>query len=254
MSSRIWTRCAGSSEIGTLAARPWRAVEAQHLAATRRLVDTSEEQAVLESLVEAGKPPLAAGPEFAGYHYLLTTPFRYPPLRHGSRFATRHERSLWYGSKELRTAFAEVAYYRLVFLEGTCASLGDLVVDLSAFRSHVRTRRGVDLTRPPFDAYLERISSPVAYEESQALGSAMREAGVAAFRYRSARDPEGGVSVGLFTPRAFAARSPDTPITWLCLANRERIEFLRKDALARTSFVFERPSFLVGGRLPQPAP
>src|SRR5207245_1032206 len=96
-------------------------VEAQHQVSTRKLVDTLEEQALLEELIDRAKPPDSTRGRL---HYLLSTPFRYPPLRHGSRFATRQERSLWYGSETRRTAFAEVAYYRLVFLEGTRADLG----------------------------------------------------------------------------------------------------------------------------------
>ena len=59
MSSPIWTRCAGSSRIRALAARPVRLVEAQHLVSTRRLVDSAEEQALLESVLE--KTPLRLG-------------------------------------------------------------------------------------------------------------------------------------------------------------------------------------------------
>lgn len=254
MPSPIWTRCAGSSRVRALAARPFRLVEAQHLTSTRKLVDTAEEQAQLEALLERAKPPVPEGPEFEGLHFLLTTSFRYPPLRHGSRFATRFERSLWYGSKDRRTAFAEAAYYRLVFLEGTEADLGRLDVEVSVFRVAVRTRRGVDLTKPPFDAERGRIASPVAYAESQALGAAMRAAGVEAFRYPSARDPEGGVNVALFTPKAFAARRPESLETWTCAASRDRVEFQRKDFFERAFVAFPRETFLVKGALPAPAP
>jgi len=82
----------------------------------------------------------------------------------------------------------------------------------------------------------------------------MREAGVEAFRYRSARDAEGGVNLALFTPRAFAARRPGTPRTWHCSATRDRVELVRKDALEHQRFGFERRQFLVGKRLPLPAP
>ena len=78
MSSNIWTRCAGSSEIRPLAAEPWRVVEAQHQISTRKLVDTDEEQAILEDVLERHKPP---APEAGRLHYLLFTSFRYPPLR-----------------------------------------------------------------------------------------------------------------------------------------------------------------------------
>jgi hypothetical protein len=254
MPSRIWTRCAGSSRIRALSARPFRLVEAQHLTSTRKLVDSADEQAALEAMLERAKPPLPAEPEFEGLHFLLTTSFRYPPLRHGSRFATRFERSLWYGSRQRRTAFAEAAYYRLLFLQGTATDLGRLEVDVSVFRVPVRTRRGVDLTRVPFGSHVTRISSPVRYDKSQALGAAMREAGVEAFRFRSARDPGGGVNLALFTPRAFAAKRPEQPETWTCVAARSGVEFLKKDFFERATVHFERAIFLVDGDLPAPAP
>src|SRR5690606_3863871 len=101
------------------------------------------------------KPPIPADGRL---HYLLATPFRYPPLRHGSRFGTRHERGIWYGSESRRTAFAEVAYYRLLFLEGTRAELGPVTTQLTAFTARASTERGVDLLAPPFDAHREARS------------------------------------------------------------------------------------------------
>lgn len=228
-------------------------MEAQHVVSTAKLTDNLAEQAVLERLIDSAKPPLPRERSFAGRHFLLTTSFRYPPLRHGSRFATRAERSVWYGAHELRTVFAEVAYYRLVFVEGTRAPLESLEAELSVFSVPYRTRRGVDLTRSPFDAHRASIASKTSYRESQALGAAMRADGVEAFRYASARDPEAGVCVGIFAPSAFAG-GPEEPRTWWCRANREGVEFLRKDALSRASFTFSRSSFLHAGRLPQPAP
>jgi len=85
MSSSIWTRCAGDSELKPLRLQPWRAVEAQHQLSTRKLVDSAEEQTLLEELIDGAKPPETFGGKF---HYLLSTPFRYPPLPHGSRFGT----------------------------------------------------------------------------------------------------------------------------------------------------------------------
>jgi hypothetical protein len=254
MSSLIWTRCEASSRIRPLSGRPWRVVEAQHLTSTRKLVDSADEQAVLEGLLERAKPPIPADPAFSGLHFLLTTSFRYPPLRHGSRFSTRHERSLWYGSKEIRTAFAEAAYYRFLFLDGTTADLERLTVEISAFRVRIRTRRGLDLTRPPFDGFERKISAPDRYDESQALGAAMREAGVEAFRYVSARDPSHGTNVALFTPAAFDEKRPEGLETWTCFADRRRVEFQRRDFFDRPVFRFEREAFVVAGRLPAPAP
>ncbi len=249
MSSSIWTRCAGGSEVGPLALEPWRVVEAQHLVSTRKLVDTDAEQALLEDLIERVKPPDPTGGRL---HYLLATPFRYPPLRHGSRFGGRHERGLWYGSETLSAAFAEVAYYRLLFLEGTAADLDGVETQLTAFRARVRAEVGADLVAGCFSDWHAQIASPTSYEATQALGAAMREAGVQAFRYPSARDAE-GVNVGVLDPAAFGRRAPHAFETWHCTATRGRVELRKRDYFTRRSLSFLRERFVVDGRLPAPA-
>ncbi len=250
MSSSIWTRCAGDSEIRRLQVAAWRAVESQHQVSTRKLVDSNDEQALLEDLIESVKPrDITSGK----LHYLLSTPFRYPPLAHGSRFGRRHERGIWYGSTERRTAFAEVAYYRLLFLEGTRATLGTLTTPLTAFTASIRTAKGVDLVAAPFDAHRKAIASPTSYASSQALGSAMREAGVEAFRFPSARDDKGGINVGAFAPSVFGSAKPKSFESWYCSASRERVEIAKGDYFKREEFAFPRSQFLVLGELPAPA-
>lgn len=251
MSSSIWTRCAGASEIRPLRLSPWRVIEAQHQVSTRKLVDTLEEQVLLEELIDAAKPPDPTGGRL---HYLLSTPFRYPPLAHGSRFGTRGERGIWYGSTALPTAFAEVAYYRLYFLEGTHADLERLSVPLTAFTVGVRTDRGVDLAAPPFDAERATIAAPDRYGETQALGRAMRADGVEVFRYPSARAPGGGTSVGVLSPAAFGRARPRELQTWHCTATRGRVEVVKRDYFETAAFTFPREAFLVNGSLPSPAP
>jgi hypothetical protein len=250
MSSSIWTRCAGASEIRALRRSPWRVVEAQHQVSTRKLVDTVDEQILLEELIDRAKPP---DPTRGRLHYLLATPFRYPPLAHGSRFGARHERGIWYGSESRRTAFAEVAYYRLLFLEGTRADLAPVATQLTAFTVRAHTQRGVDLVGPPFDAFERSIASPVRYDATQALGRAMRDAGVELFRYPSARDVEGGVNVGAFVPSVFGGARPRGLETWHCTASRARVELAKRDYFSRESFTFPREPFLVDGALPAPA-
>ena len=251
MSSSIWTRCAGDSEIRGLSALAWRVVEAQHLVSTRKLVDSAAEQELLEELIDGAKPPdITKG----RVHYLLFTPFRYPPLRHGSRFGTRFERGIWYGSLACRTALAEVAYYRLLFLEGTTADLGALATPLTAFTVKLRTSRGVDLTLPPFASHRRAIASRTRYDASQALGAAMRAATVELCRYPSARDVDGGVNVAALDPAAFARNKPQNFETWRSVASRDRVEFTKDDYFTRESLQFAREQFLVGGALPAPAP
>jgi hypothetical protein len=237
MSSSIWTLT------------PWRVVEAQHQLSTRKLVDSAEEQVALEEMIERSKPPAIAGRRI---HYLLATPVRYPPLRHGSRFGTRYERGIWYGSETIRTAFAEVAYYRLLFLEGTGATLGAVTTQHTAFTVRARTDRGVDLGAPPFVADRDAIASPASYAKSQALGRAMRGAGVELFRYPSARDA-GGVNVAAFSPGVFGSAMPRDMETWHCTATSRRVEAMKNDYFGREVLVFDRMQFLVDGGLPLPA-
>ncbi len=250
MSSSIWTRCAGDSELRPLRLSPWRVVEAQHQVATRKLVDSAEEQALLEELIERVKPPDATGGRL---HYLLFTPFRYPPLRHGSRFGGRYERGIWYGSEDRRTAFTEVAYYRLLFLDGTRAELGTVTTQLTAFTVRMRSLHGIDLLTPPFAAHRRTIASPTQYSASQALGGQMRAAGVELFRFPSARDRDGGVNVGAFSPAVFGTARPHGLETWHCSSQRARVEFMRGDFARRETHTFARAQFLVRGSLPSPA-
>lgn len=250
MSSSIWTLCAGDSELRALRLSPWRVVEAQHQVSTRKLVDSTEEQILLEELIDRVKPPDITGGRF---HYLLFTPFRYPPLSHGSRFGARHERGIWYGSVELRSAFAEVAYYRFVFLEGSRADLGTISTPLTAFTVGVRTARGVDLTKSPFDSHRASIASPTSYDETQQLGDAMRASNVEVFSYPSARDIENGINVGVFVPTAFGKAKPRILETWHCAASRDRVDLTKGDYFTRRSFTFPRSQFLVDGALPSPA-
>src|SRR5205823_4566220 len=120
VSQTIWTRCAGSSEVGPLGGRFHRVVEAQFRNSTRKLCDSDEEQQVLESLIdERAKAPVPAG--FEGLHYLLYTPFRHPPLRNGSRFGTRGERGILYGAKKLPAARAAGRQSNVAVLENVFA-------------------------------------------------------------------------------------------------------------------------------------
>lgn len=205
---------------------------------------------MLEELIDSVKPPDRSR---GSLHYLLFTPFRYPPLPHGSRFGTRAEPGIWYGSESAETVLAEVAYYRLLFLEGSAAELEPLHTDLTSFRIVIRTPRGVDLVAPPFDTHTSVIASPVSYAVTQALGREMRAAGVQAFRYPSARDPGSGVNVAALDPVVFGRRQPRSPETWHCTATRELVEFLRRDYFKPASFAFPRERFLVQGALPAPA-
>jgi hypothetical protein len=218
---------------------------------TRKLVDSDDEQQVLETLIDTAKPPWPLGRRFVGLHYLLATPFRHPPLRYGSRFGTRRERGIFYCAEDQATVLAEKAYYVLLFLEGTAADIEPLTRPLTVFQVRISTKKGADLTQAPFDAHVERISSPTSYGDSQRLGASMRESGVAAFRFSSARDPGGGANLGLFEP-VFTTKQPGNAEQWICTATRARVELKPGPAVMRSRTSFPRAAFEVEGVLPMP--
>lgn len=229
----------------------WRVVDGQHMVSTRKLVDSDDEQRLLDSMLDASGPPRA--PDSFKLHALLAGPLRLPPLAYGSRFGHTSERSIWYGALEPRTAFAEAAFYRLLFLADTQARLEPLILELLLFSVPVSTNAGVDLTKSPFDAYSEIISSRTSYAETQRLGTAMREADIEAFLYPSARDPERGTNVGVFSPRAFASERPSAPTAWVCHLGKDAVEISEKGVFERRRVRFERRQFELDGRLVLPA-
>lgn len=250
MSSNIWTQCAGDSRKQSLALTAWRVVEAQHQLSTRKLVDSADEQVLLEELLEQSKPPAVAS---STLHYLLSTPFRYPPLRHGSRFGSRYETGIWYGAEWIETALAEVAYYRFVLLQGTTANLGMLTASLTAFSVDVRSSTAIDLAHAPFADYESEISSPVNYTSSQALGAVMRKADVEMCRYVSARARVRAINVAVFSSAVFERVRPSGFETWQLVSTDDAVEFSKRDYFARLQHRFERTEFLVNGALPTPA-
>lgn len=246
----IWKECNGKAHISSLNETAWRIVESQENSSTRKLVNTLDEQILLEHMIEEVKPPFLQ--EFRGYHPLLYTPFRYPPLKHGSRFGGRHERSLWYGSQKLKTAMAELAFYRLNFLSASDASLGVVVAQYTAFSVHVNAGLAIKLAEQPFLKFVDTISSPVNYSASQELGTAMRENGIEAFNFKSARDPETGVNIGLFSPSALARKQPESQSfqSWQCVADHRVVEFLRTSAIETDAATFSIDIFMINGKLP----
>ncbi len=226
-----------------------RMVESQEQVATRELVDDLAEQAQLEQLLEQSKPPLPDAA--AGLDYLLSSPFRYPPLAYGSRFGSRFEPSLFYGALALSSVLAETAYYRQVFWEGMSEPppSGRLSTEHTLFAARYASERGLGLHLPPCDGYRERLTNPKSYRETQRLGRDLREAGIELIIYRSARDPQEGLNIGLFDAGPFVHPVPLWKQSWLCDTGAEGVSFYNKSEGTRT---LERRLFLVDGVLPAP--
>jgi len=125
-----------------------RVVESQEQVATTRLVNNVlDRQNVLETLLEQSKPKRVPGTEHL--HYLLATPWRYPPLRYGSRFGQRTEPSLFYASFGVSTALAETAYYRWVFYGDMEVSIkGAVMSSHTSFESEYSANSGLRLQAP----------------------------------------------------------------------------------------------------------
>ncbi|MEK6749420.1 MAG: RES family NAD+ phosphorylase [Pseudomonadota bacterium] len=220
----IWAVCQGERHIGELRAQVVRVVESQAQIATLALVDSVDEQYVLEQLLDQHKPPPPVGAD--QYHYLMWTPFRYPPLPYGSRFGQRAEPGIFYASLTLETALAECAYYRFVFMAGMAEALpqGRITTEHSTFEARVQTAQGVALERPPFDRYRTQISDPTRYSTAQALGQALRKAGVAACTYVSARDAL-GVNIAVFALPAIANSQPEALRQWIGVTTADEASF-----------------------------
>lgn len=245
-----WSACLAEAGMRSLSGVLLRLVESQEQVATNQLVSSLDRQMVLEDMLEATKPRLR--PKTGELHYLLATPFRYPPLKHGSRFSTRNAPSLFYGALETDTVLAEAAYYRFLFWYGMVTPpLGKLDTQHTLFGAEYHTDKGLQLQAPPFSTYRDVLRSPSDYGPTQALGAEMRTAGVEAFEFISARDLQGGINVALFTPAALGASAPVFQEPWLCEVTAERVRF--HAAHSRKLYTFPIDVFLVEGKLPQAA-
>jgi hypothetical protein len=247
----LWSACGETLRILPLGGELLRMVESQQQVATLSLVDDLAEQALLEELLEQSKPPLVPGSE--GLHYLLATPFRYPPLRHGSRFGGRFAPSLFYGARGLPTLLAEAAYYRFVFWTAMAEPppSGRLRTQHSLFRARYRGERGVRLQEPPCAAHKAVLRNPTEYGPTQQLGAALRKKGIDLFEYVSARDPARGINLALFRPDALVSRAPLGLSRWLCETRAQAVAFAPEASSELHVFALE--TFLVDGRLPRPA-
>jgi hypothetical protein len=208
-----WTTAALSSEIRRTSGRCWRVVEAQHVVSTMALVDTLEEQALLEQVLDDSKP--AVPDECRHLHYLLFTPFRYgAPYPRGSRFRRAGlTPGTFYASFRIVTAVAEMAFWRLLFYaESPETPWPASPAEYTAFSVRFSTGKGLDLTRPPLNRDAEKWTDPVDYTPCQALADTARSAGVQVVKYHSARAP--GLNVALLSCAAFASRKPHELRRW----------------------------------------
>ncbi|MHB8622974.1 MAG: RES family NAD+ phosphorylase [Sulfuricaulis sp.] len=240
----MWTPTALASEARKAGGDLWRVVEDQHTASTRRIVDTQAEQDALEEILEESKPHYRKGSEHLGY--LLKTPFRYnPPNPHGSRFRRAHSKQgVFYGSEELRTAMAEMSYYRLRFFAASPKTPFPRNNELlTAFTARYATSYGIDITAPPLNRDRKLWTSRNDYTATQALADSASKAGIDSIRYESARDAQAGVNVALLTPGVFTVRMPITQQTWTMFISNAEVSCSLVSGRGRAVMVFQRGQF-----------
>lgn len=214
MSSPIWTPDALRSEARARAGTCWRLVEAQHRVSTMKLVDTLDEQALLEAALERTKPPVP--PECRHLHYLLASPFRYGRYPGNSRFRREgYTPGVFYAGEKVETAVAETAFYRLLFFaESPGTPWPQNPLEFTSFSVRFETPFAIDLTAEPLSRDAGAWTQPGRYDACLALADAAREGGLEAIRYRSVRDPGQGANLALLTCNAFAPARPSQYATW----------------------------------------
>ena len=237
----------------------YRLVESQEQIATRQLLDTLEEQALLEEMLDAVKPPYPEN--MAHLHYLLKSPFRYPPLKWGSRFGRTFEPSLFYGGCSVEVTLVESAYYRFIFWHSMQAPPPKSIMRSvhTLFSVDYKTQKGVQLQYAPFDQYHDALRHPSNYSFAQSLGTVMRSLHVEVFEYCSARtnqelktnEKKQGICVGLFAADAFCSNQPKERQQWFCDMSAGEIIFKAVESSELIRFPLDQ--FLLDGVLPMPA-
>lgn len=247
----IWKDAKAEQHVQTISDDFVRIVESQQQIATTRIVDSLEEQAILESLLETTKPPEKDGT--AHLHYLLSTPFRYPPLKHGSRFGSRFSPSLLYGSKTVETVLIECSYYRFLFWQGMSQppKSNKFITEHTLFAGRYHSENGLKLHDSGFNQYANILRDVANYTDTQLLGAAMREAGITAFEYSSARDVKKGINIALFTAEALIVNEPLYKSQWICSTTGNNVRFVSRDD--SKVYGFNITEFECNGHLPSAA-
>ncbi len=253
----IWQKAKNRDAINSITISTWRIVEDQTKSTTRKFVTTSFEHDILEALLDSNKPKMKFyGDEayFQGLHYLLSTPFRYPPLRWGSRFGNKTERSLLYTALNIETAMAEKAYYKLAFYQASEANLGGKTIPHTAFKVNITSTLYVDLCAEPFKQAINEISSKTSYQVSQSLGAHLRNDNIECFQYQSARCPKVGKNMAVISPKALQNNKQleSTFIYLNCYSTKDIVEYSYKHGLNKNTYQFPKMMFLVKGDLPFP--
>jgi len=239
-------------EIGRLQpfnANVTRIVETQEYAATTSLVDDLDEQSLLEELLDEVKPNYRKGTQ--GLHYLISGPFRYPPLKYGSRFGDITMPSYFYASEDVKTALSECAFYRFIFLNDMSQPYNKPIKSgHMSFSVNIGASATADLTKVESEDIVAALSSPVNYLFTQQLGKHLtQKVGATALRFYSARAKiNNGVNIALTKPEEILSKKPENNINWICHTTTKKISFNAHESMPIS---FDIDCFLIAGVLPK---
>lgn len=247
MSRPTWTADALRSEARPYSASAWRLVEAQHMVSTMKLVDGIAEQSLLEDILEDTKPPVPE--ECRHLDYLFSTPFRYRPYPHGSRFRRAGPTpGVWYGAEHPETAAAEMVFYRFLFYaESPNTPFPDDAAEYTAFSASVSTKVAIDLTAGALAQDNAHWTHLTEYGPCQDLADTARVIGTEMIRYLSVRDPDRRANLAVLSCRAFADAQPIERQTWRIRIGQSGAQALREHP--RLGLDFGRDAFAPDPRL-----
>jgi hypothetical protein len=156
-------------------------------------------------LLEGSKPMMRPGT--SSLDYLLVTPFRYHPKRGGSRFRSEIDPGVFYGAESIRTAGAELGYWRWRFLKDS-ADLDYLGPVAHTVFCSEPSCRVVDLRRSPFTQDAALWTTSDRYLETQEIARVARKTDIQAIIYESVRDETAAWCVAILNPVVFDGIRP----------------------------------------------
>nr|WP_255590008.1 RES family NAD+ phosphorylase [Marinicella sp. NBU2979] len=186
------------------------------------ITDSIEEQSIIENLLDEIKPR----PVHSNKHYLLTTPFRYPPLKYGSRYGTTDMKSHFYAAKDPMTCLVECAYYRFMFLDHIQVTYDKpLNTNHLLFSCSVATKKALDLTSAQFKSIENKITLPDDHSYTQKIGQwACQNNGFDAIIFPSARHLE-GVNYAITSIKNIKSRQPKVIERISCVTTQDQVVF-----------------------------
>jgi hypothetical protein len=225
-----------------------RMVETQEYAATTSLVDDLEEQAILEQILDDFKPHYADDTQ--DLHYLISTPFRYPPLKYGSRFGAITEPSYFYASESISTCLVEAAFYRFYLIDGTETPFQKMIQsEHSLFFVQVLSNSTLDLTQISDGEIQNQLTDPATYSFTQQVGQHARKDGADLLRYFSARSQQQGINVAIDNHTIIQSEKPEDKVEYICQLDPQT-GILRFSQPRTFPVKFTREQFLIDGKLP----